>query len=91
MNQQAKHGRISPAAATKFFAALRTANKQADRGIELLYLAAYPRRDLARMLVRESKTLLTRIEAELDRLDRMEGKTPPPRHSTVQGGAELHV
>jgi hypothetical protein len=90
MQVQAKHGRISPAPATKFFATIRTLNNLADKGIEQLYLSAYSRQDLGRLLCESTIDLLKRIIAELDRIKRLETPPPPTLRRGV-GGVELHA
>jgi len=74
LQAQAKHGRISPAAATKFMADARRLMNDLDKGIENLHLAAYPRRDLARRLAEDLIDNLKRVVADINRIERI---TPP--------------
>jgi hypothetical protein len=69
---RARHGRISPAAATTFFGDCRRINNQADKGIEKLHLAAYPDRKAARSLCEQTIDLMRRVLAAIDHIDRIE-------------------
>jgi hypothetical protein len=88
LQAQAKHGRITPAAATKFMADARRLMNDLDKGIEALHLGAYPRRDLARRLAEDLIDSLKRVVADINRIERI---TPAPRETKAEPAmAGLH-
>lgn len=89
LQQQAKHGRTSPAAATEVVADARRLAKRFDKGIEKLHLATLGRRDLARVLFEGLIDNLKRAIADLDRIDRLE-KTLPRAHQSIEPAVGLH-
>jgi hypothetical protein len=68
---EAKHGRTSPAAATKFVGDAKRLNNQLNRGVEQLYFAAYPRLDHARIVIDDLIDNLKRVSNEVRRLERV--------------------
>lgn len=88
LQAQAKHGRITPAAATKFMADARRLMNDLDKGIESLHLAAYPRRDLARRLAEDLIENLKRVVADINRIERI--APPPVRDKQPEARMGLH-
>jgi hypothetical protein len=85
LQAQAKHGRISPAPATKFLADARRLMNHLDRGIQNLHFAAHPRRDLARRLLEDLTESLKRVIGDINRIERLENPASNPANEHVIG------
>lgn len=77
VHQQAKNGRISPAAATRLISSCRTVNRMIDKGIEQLHLSTLTKPDHAIIVVQELITALKRVASELERIQRIKETSIP--------------
>lgn len=79
----ARGGRVPIQPASAFFGDIRRLHNQADKGLERLHLASYSDRNVARSLCEQTITLMKRVLAALDHIDRIERPGSEPRPPIV--------